>query len=208
MAFDITYFSSVNNQQCAGERIQTWQYETVDPLADLLAGNYFAEMHNSLKVNDLIWVIQMSPDRGTAQTRYNLTVRVNEMLYGPNSVAVTALPELPDTMTTVLEFNDLSAASTQALPVTVAPTSVVGAYAVLLEDLGSASSLALAIKSSDSTPKTVYSGTLAGPASYGAELTLTAGTADTDVAYSVTLTPTSVPAGGGKLLVFVQTRTA
>jgi hypothetical protein len=209
MAFDKNYFSSVNNQQCAGERIQTWQYETVDPVEDLTAGGYFAPVRQSIKVNDRIWVIQMDPTRTVAQSRYDLTVRVNEGPAGPNAVAVVAVPDLADATTTVLTFEDLSTAQTLALPVTATPTTVVGAYAVLLGSLESAASLALAVKSSDGTPKTVYSGTLAGPADYGTELTLAAGTADTDLAYSVTITPTSVPAGTvGTLQVFIQTKVA
>jgi hypothetical protein len=107
-----------------------------------------------------------------------------------------------------LEFTDLTTAQTLALPVTATPTTVVGAYAVLLGNLEGSASLALAVKSSDSTPKTVASGTLAGPAAYGTELTLTAGAADTDLAYSVTVTPASVPAGSGTLRVFIQTKLA
>jgi hypothetical protein len=208
MAFDKMHFSSVNNQQCAGERIQTWQYESTDPLADLTAGGYFDPVRQSLEVNDLIWVVSMDPDRKVAQGRSNLTVRVNEATESQGLAAVVALPELADATTTVLEFTDLSAAQTLALPVTAAPTTVVGAYAVLLGNLEGSSSLALAVKSSDTSPKTVYSGTLAGPAAYGTELTLTAGTADTDLAYSVTVTPTAVPAGSGILRVFIQTKLA
>ncbi|MDR2030197.1 MAG: hypothetical protein LBP65_01885 [Puniceicoccales bacterium] len=206
MAFNKLYFSSISNQQVSGERIQTWQYESTDPISDLTAANYFAEMRNSLKVNDLIWVVQMDAARRVAQSRTQLTVRVNEAIDGPNAVAVTALPELSDATTTVLDFPDISATANQALPTFPAAVRVVGAYAVLLGELSGSSSLAVSVRSSD--PTTVYSGTLTAPATYGAELTLTAGTADTDTAYTVTLTPTSVPANSGALRVFVQTRAA
>jgi hypothetical protein len=158
MAFDRTYFSSVNNQQCSGERIQTWQYESVDPLSDLTAGGYFDPVRQSLQVNDSIWVVSMDPTRTVAQSRSNLTVRVNGEANGTNQSALVVLPELADTAMTVLEFSDLTTAQT--------------------------------------------------PAAYGTELTLTAGAADTDLAYSVTVTPTSVPAGSGTLRVFIQTKLA
>ena len=207
MAFDKMYFSSVNNQQCAGERIQTWQYETVDQLADLLAGNYFAEVANSLHVNDLIWVIQMSADRKTAQSRTQLTVRVAEMQEGPNSLAVVALTELADATTTLVEFPNITAAATLPLPTFPAAVAVVGATAVLMGSIDTGASIAVAIKSTD--PKTVYSGTVVGPAAFGTALALAAGTADTDTAYTITMTPTSVPGGTtGTLRVFVQTKVA
>jgi hypothetical protein len=208
MAFNRLHFSSVNNQQCAGERIQTWQYETVDPMEDLIAGNYFAEIANSLHVNDLIWVIQMSPDGKTAQSRYQLTVRVDEMLEGPNSLAVVAVPELADATTSVVDFDALTATETITLPTFTSAMAVVGATAVLLGALDTAGeSITLAIKSSD--PTTVYSGTLSGPSAYGTALALAAGAADTDTVYTVTMTPTSVPAGTvGTLRVFIQTKVA
>ncbi|MDR3117593.1 MAG: hypothetical protein LBT98_03415 [Puniceicoccales bacterium] len=206
MAFNKLYFSSIANQQVAGERIQTWQYESTDPLAELVGANYFAEMHNSLKVNDLIHVIQMDATRQVAQWRHDLTVRVSEALDGPNLVAVTALPELADATTSVLEFSDIGTTATLALPTFPAAVEVVGAYAVLLGNLDGSASLALAVKSTD--PKTVYSGTITAPATYGAELTLTAGAQDTDTTFTVTLTATSVSANGGTLRVFVQTKVA
>jgi hypothetical protein len=206
MAFDRTYFSSVNNQQCAGERIQTWQYESVDPLSDLTGGGYFDPVRQSVKVNDSIWVVSMDPTRTVAQSRSNLTVRVNGEVNGTSQSALVALPELADTTMTVLEFTSLSATDTQSLPTFPAAVKVVGAYAVLLGTLSGSSSIAVDIKSSD--PMTVYSGTLTEPVSYGTSLALTAGTADTDTAFTVTITPTSVPAGSGTLRVFIQTKLA
>jgi hypothetical protein len=206
MAFNKLYFSSISNQQVAGERIQTWQYESTDPLEELTSANYFAEVRNSLKVNDLIWVVQMDPARKIAQLRYALTVRVNEVLDGPNLVAVSAFPELADATTSVLEFANISATATLAIPTFPSAVEVVGAYAVLLGKLSGSSSLALAVKSQD--PKTVYSGTMTAPATYGAALALTPGVADTDTLFTVTMTATSVPTNSGALRVFVQTRVA
>jgi hypothetical protein len=61
----------------AGERIQIWQYESVDPEGDVTSLNYFAEMAQSLKVNDRIEIIEMAADRAVAVRRYAVIVRIN-----------------------------------------------------------------------------------------------------------------------------------
>jgi hypothetical protein len=201
MAFEKLHFCSYTNQQVSGERIEAWQYESIDPQSAVISANYFAEIRQPLKVNDAVKVIEMDPARTVAQRRYDLTVRVNGGKNRTNMPAIVVLPELADATTTLLEFPNISATATIALPVFPAAVEVVGAYAVLLGILDGSSSLKVEINSTD--PKTIYSGTLTAPTTYWMSLVLAPGTADTDTAYVVKITPTSVPASAGKLSVFV-----
>jgi hypothetical protein len=205
MAFEKMKFSSVANQQVAGERIQTWQYETEDEEAEVTGSNYFREMAQSLHVNDQLHVFQM--EEGALARRYDLTVRVNETMDGPNLSAVLALPELADGTTHALDFLDLSAADTETITL---PKSgnVVAAHAVFLGLVGDLSAnIAVAVKSV-TTPSTVSSGTMDGPLDYGQALELTAGAADPDTSFTVTVTPTNIPDGAGTLRIFLVTKDA
>ena len=205
MSFDISYFSSIANQQVAGERIQTWQYESIDPQADVISLNYFEEMRNSLKVNDRIEVIEMNADRSVAVRRYAVTVRVNELADGTNESAILALPDAAGESTTVLTFDDVSTASTQTV-VFAASSTLTSAYAVFLGTVGgTTATLALAIKTG-STPVTVYSGTYTAPIGYGQVLALTAGTATAGTTFTVSATPSGVPAGSGTLKLFLSSK--
>jgi hypothetical protein len=203
MAFDRTYFSSVNNQQCSGERIQTWQYESVDPLSKLTEANYFAPVRQSLKVNDLIWVVSMDLTRTVAQGRSNLTVRVNEEASGTSQSALVALPEEPGEATYLMEFDDLSAGLTKTLPFPVS-TRVVDAYAVFLGAPQTGSLSASVVTNTGSV--TVFSGSYAAPVSYGQLLQLTPGTPTADTLFKVSISTFGLSAASGKLQLFLLTK--
>jgi hypothetical protein len=202
MAFDRFYISALSNQQVAGERIQNWQYESIDPQAEVTSANYFADMEKSLKVNDHIVVIEMTPDRKVAVRRYALTVRINEQAEGTNEIAIVALPDEPGQFTTELTFDDVSIASTQVV-VFAASSTVTFAHAVFLGKVdGTDATLVISIKTGG-TPVTVYSGTYTAPIGYGQVLPLTAGSATAGTQFTVAVTPSDVPVGSGVLKIFL-----
>ncbi|MDR2677678.1 MAG: hypothetical protein LBB26_03925 [Puniceicoccales bacterium] len=204
MAFDRFYISSLSNQQVAGERIQNWQYESIDPQAEVTSLNYFADMAQSLKVNDRIVVIEMTSDRKVAVRRYALTVRVNEQADGTNENAIVALFDGVDQVATELTFDNVSATATQMV-VYPASSTIKSAYGVFLGTVdGTTATLAIAVKTTVSgSAVTVYSGTYTAPIGYGQVLPLTAGTATAATTFTLTITPSSVPAGSGMLKLFL-----
>ena len=208
MAFEKLEISSIANQQVANERIQSWQYETADGEDKVIATNYFEEMAKSLHINDQIRVLEK--DGGNLRRRYDLTVRVNEEMPGANLTALLALPELVDASTHVHTFTDLATVDEilVALPRT---SAVVAAYATFLGvDKGGSASVALAVKTvnKSTTQTTVFSGTLSGVLDYGQTLALTAGSADTDTEFAVTMTPTNLGGNPATLRLFLMVKDA
>jgi hypothetical protein len=193
MAFDRSHFSSVNNQQCAGERIQTWQYETIDPPEELCKGDYFREVANNLHTNDYIWVIQMSPDWKVAKNRYAMTVRVAEAEGAPYAIAV-ADRDIFDTEAYLGEMASLSAESYVRIVDSYQETMCAGATAVLLGTLPAGASIAVKVKTLDD--EDACAGTITGPAPYGTAVTIPEilGYAPSP-RYDITFKPTAVPAG-------------
>jgi hypothetical protein len=204
MAFNHLFFSSISNQQVAGERVQTWQYESVDGESVVTGLNYFADVAKSLKVNDRILIIEMDAQRQNSLRRYAVTVRVNEIEGGTNHGAILALPDNIGTVTRVVTFDDTSTSATRVID--IGKTAIVSAaYGVFLGTVdGTTATLPVSVKK-HSAATVVYAGTYTAPMDYGQVLSLAEGTAGTDTAYDVIIAPTGIPANSGSLRVFVVT---
>jgi hypothetical protein len=202
MAFEKMYFSSVDNQQCAGERIQTWKYETVDPEAEVTANGYFAPVHESLYVNDLIQIIQMDENREVAILSYAVRIRINECADGTGKLALLALPDKEGSIAAKVVFDDLSVDINKMVSFDASRT-IKRAYATLLGNWTGAETATLTISSTAGTPATVALATIEAPAIYGETQAFAISATKADSVFKLALDVTGTTAASGQIVVYI-----
>ncbi|MDR1456650.1 MAG: hypothetical protein LBI34_01155 [Puniceicoccales bacterium] len=202
MAFEKMHFSSVDNQRCAGERIQTWKYETVDGQAEVIGNGYFAPVSESLRVNDLIHIIQMDGNREFAVLNYSVRVRVNEFAEGTRDRALIALPDREGVITAKVVFGDISTDATKTISFDGSRT-IKSAYATLLGKWGGSETATLTISTVSGSPAAVASATISAPETYGKTQAFTVSTVRADGSFSVALDVTGTTADSGSIVVHI-----